>query len=84
MHELTIEQLADLPESTYALYDIRDDISFSYGTIPGCESANDIVTLAEQKRLPADKRIVLFCMHGLQSIEACEKNCASSDTMPSA
>ena len=73
MHELTIEQLADMPESTYALYDIRDDISFSYGTIPGCESANDIVTLAEQKRLPADKRIVLFCMHGLQSIEACEK-----------
>ena len=73
MHEMTIEQLADLPHGSYALYDIRDGISFSYGTIPGSESANDIIALAEQKRLSADKKIVLFCMHGLQSIEPCEK-----------
>ena len=75
MHEMTIEQLADLPEGTYALYDIRDSISYSYGTIPGCENASDIVWMAEQKLLPADRKIVLFCMHGTQSVDLCEKLC---------
>ena len=28
-YSITIEQLADLPESTYILYDISDELSFS-------------------------------------------------------
>ena len=68
MSEITIEQLADLPESTYVLYDIRDSISYSYGTIPGAENLRDITEQAEKNLLPKDKKIILFCMHGTQSI----------------
>ena len=70
---ITIEELADLPESTYILYDIRDDISYSYGTIPGAESKRDIAASAEDGELPKDKKLILFCMHGTRSIFPCEK-----------
>ena len=72
-YSITIEQLADLPESTYVLYDIRDEISFSYGTIPGAENPSDIIGQAENDILPNDKKIILFCMHGTQSVLLCER-----------
>ncbi len=72
-YSITIEQLADLPESTYVLYDIRDEISFSYGTIPGAENPSDIIGQAENGILPNDKKIILFCMHGTQSVLLCER-----------
>ena len=70
---ITIEELADLPENSYVLYDIRDDISFTYGTIPGAVSLHDIDTKAEAGTLPRDKKLILFCMHGLQSYAPCDK-----------
>ena len=73
MSEITIEQLADLPESTYVLYDIRDSISYSYGTIAGAENLRDITEQVEKNLLPRDKKIILFCMHGTQSIIPCEE-----------
>ena len=73
MYEITIEQLADLPESTYVLYDIRDSVSVSYGTIPGAENAADLIALAKNRQLPEDKKLILFCMHGTQSAEPCEE-----------
>ena len=72
LDELTIEELADLPQGTYVLYDIRDGISFSYGTISGAVSAPDILSLAESNALPKDKKLVLFCMHGTQSALLCD------------
>ena len=60
MYEMTIEQLADLPENTYILYDIRDAVSHSYGTIPGAENGTDVLERAGKKLLPTDKKIILF------------------------
>ena len=71
-YELTIEALADLPEERYALFDIRDEISFEYGTIPGAENAPDILSRAGNGLLPRAKKLVLFCMHGTQSVPVCE------------
>ena len=73
MYEITIEQLSDLPERTYMLYDIRDSISYSYGTIPGAENISNLIEQADKGLLPADKKIILFCMHGTQSIDPCEE-----------
>lgn len=69
--EITIEELADLPGSTYQLCDIRDEISFSYGTIPGAVSCPDVLTQADRGELPPGKKLVLFCMHGTQSASLC-------------
>ena len=72
-YELTIEQLADLPEGTYELFDVRDDISFSYGTIKGAKHLSDIVAEAKEGKLEPDKKIVLFCMYGTRSAPLCEE-----------
>ena len=36
--ELSLTQLADLPEGSYLLIDTRDEISYEYGTIEGAEN----------------------------------------------
>ena len=70
---MTIEVMADLPENTFILFDIRDDISFSYGTIPGAVNLKNIREEAEQGELPKDKKLILFCMHGTGSVRLCEE-----------
>ena len=75
MNEITLEQLYDMPKDGYALYDIRDGVSFSYGTIPGAVSAPDVTERALEGSLQKDVKAVLFCMHGEQSAAACERLC---------
>ena len=65
--DITLEEMADMPEGTYTLYDIRDEISYTYGTIPGSKSLPDIISTAEADGLPRDRTLILFCMHGLES-----------------
>ena len=67
--EITIEELADLPESGYQLYDVRSETSFSYGSIPRAVSCPDVVERADRGDLPRDKKLILFCMHGTQSTD---------------
>ena len=45
--EITLEALADLPESAYVLYDVRDAVSHAYGTIPGAAGLPDPEGAAE-------------------------------------
>ena len=76
--EMETWQLADLPEGTYELIDIRDQSSFEYSTMPGAVNIPDILQRAaaqaldkekgEAGLLPADKKLVLFCMHGTESL----------------
>ncbi len=64
---ITLEQIADLPESAYTLVDVRDEISFHYGTIPRAKHIQNILQAAENGALSAEHQWILFCMHGLQS-----------------
>lgn len=68
MRLITLEQTADLPENTYLLIDIRSEISFSFGTIPNAVNLPDILKAAEKNTIPKDKKLILFCMHGTQSL----------------
>ena len=70
--EITIEELADLHPSAYRLIDIRDEISFQYGTIPGAEQIPEILEKAREGALDQEKPYVLFCMHGRQSRDMAE------------
>jgi len=67
--EITIEELADLPEGSYILCDVRDSVSFGYGSMPGAIAIDDVIAQASEGTLPKDKKIILFCMHGRQSAE---------------
>ncbi len=62
--EITLDRLTDMPEGSYVLIDIRDAISFEYGTLQGAVSEPDIMDAVFSDRLPRDRKIVLFCMHG--------------------
>lgn len=68
MRLITLEQTADLPEGTYILIDIRSEVSFSFGTIPNAVNIPDVIHAAESNKLPKDKKLILFCMHGNQSV----------------
>ena len=70
--EITIEELADIHPSKYQLIDMRDEISFQYGTIPGAKRMEMLENLAEEGKLDKSVSYVLFCMHGIQSREAAE------------
>ncbi len=71
--EITLEELADIPDAARVLIDIRDELSVSYGTIPGAERMPDLMARAEAGELPRDRTLALFCMHGAQSLPMAEE-----------
>ncbi|MBP3720568.1 MAG: ATPase [Clostridia bacterium] len=71
--EITLEELADLPEKARMLMDVRDEASFAYGTVPGAVSCPDPLAEADTGRLPRDRKLVLFCMHGTRSLPLAEE-----------
>ena len=64
---MTLNELADCPEGSYILVDMRDEISYEYGTLQDAINIPDIISAADSGKLPRDKKIVLFCMHGIES-----------------
>jgi rhodanese-related sulfurtransferase len=71
--EITLDELADLTEGSFLLIDVRDEASYEYGTMENAIHFPDLFEEARAGRLPADKKLVLFCMHGLESLMQAEE-----------
>lgn len=71
--EITIKGLSDLAAGSYVLADVRDGMSFGYGSIPGAVSMPMMVQEAEEGRLEKDRKYVLFCMKGEASLDMAEQ-----------
>lgn len=67
--EITIEELADIHPSLYRFCDVRDEVSYRYGSIPKAENISNIVELAEERKLDKNISYVLYCMKGIQSMD---------------
>lgn len=67
--EITIEELADIHSSLYRFCDVRDEVSYRYGSIPKAENISNIVELAEEGKLDKNISYVLYCMKGIQSMD---------------
>lgn len=67
--EITIEELADIQPSLYRFCDVRDEVSYRYGSIPKAENISNIVELAEEGKLDKNISYVLYCMKGIQSMD---------------
>lgn len=67
--EITIEELADIHPSLYRFCDVRDEVSYRYGSIPKAENICNIVELAEEGKLDKNISYVLYCMKGIQSMD---------------
>ena len=71
--EITLDELTDLPEGARTLIDVRDEASFAYGTIPGAVRLPALMDLARAGSLSREKPLILFCMHGTQSLPLAEE-----------
>jgi len=69
MSVITVEQLADLHPSQYVLCDVRDEISHTYGAIPGSVYIDGLEEKARCGELDQEKQYILYCMKGIQSLE---------------
>lgn len=67
--EITIEELADIHPSLYRFCDVRDEVSYRYGSIPKAGNISNIVELAEEGKLDKNISYVLYCMKGIQSMD---------------
>lgn len=68
--EISVQEMAQLDEKTYRLIDMRDDLSYSYGNIPGSIHipAEELLENPEQLALqyPGEK-LVIYCKKGENS-----------------
>ena len=72
--EISAEQLKKLNDGEYTVYDIRSETDRAYGFIPG-----SVHTTADEleSNPPADrdKKIIIYCAHGVFSIDIADRLC---------
>lgn len=79
--EITVEELAALPENEVELVDIRDEVAFERGSLPGAHNLNPLELQQGGYDLPEDKLIVCICMWG-KSAWASRRISGSRDIPP--
>lgn len=71
--ELTPKQLLALPPQDYLLIDMRNSADREYGTIPGSVACSAEQLLQEPPQTA--QKLVIFCAHGVLSVEVAEQLC---------
>lgn len=71
--ELTPKQLLALPPQDYLLIDMRNSADREYGTIPGSVAYSAEQLLQEPPQTA--QKLVIFCAHGVLSVEVAEQLC---------
>ncbi len=76
MKNITYNELLQLDKADYELVDIRDQSAVAYGTIPGAIHIPHIYFVEDMDlaaaKLSKEKKIILYCSRGQQSIEDAE------------
>ena len=70
---ITLEQLKTMDPNKYLLIDIRENAAYNHGFITSAINKPMKELLMNPEGLPKDKRIILYCIKGLISIEAAER-----------
>ncbi len=71
--EITVQQLKTLSAQEYLLVDIRDEISFNHGYIPGAVNMSTEELTQNIEKLPMDRKIIIYCMKGIISEEVAQE-----------
>lgn len=71
--ELTPKQLLALPPQDYLLIDMRNSADREYGTIPGSVACSAEQLLQDPPQNA--QKLVIFCAHGVLSVEVTEQLC---------
>ena len=70
MVDVTYEEIITWEEGSYVWIDLRDEGSIAYGGIPGNVWIPIEKLEAGCRDFPRDKKIVLYCMRGVVSLDA--------------
>ena len=68
--EISVQEMAQLDEKTYRLIDMRDDLSYSYGNIPGSIHipGEELLENPEQLALQYHgEKLIIYCKKGENS-----------------
>lgn len=65
--DLTIDQLKQLQENEYQLIDMRDNIAYQHGYIPGAINLSECEFWNNINQLDKSKKVILYCMKGIIS-----------------
>lgn len=65
--DLTIDQLKQLQDDEYQLIDMRDNIAYQHGFIPGAINLSECEFWKNIDQLDKSKKIILYCMKGIIS-----------------
>lgn len=68
--EISVEQMKRLSPEEYLLIDIRNEISYRHGFIPGAINMEENQLEENLEKLPQNKKIILYCLKGIISREA--------------
>jgi tRNA(Ile)-lysidine synthase TilS/MesJ/rhodanese-related sulfurtransferase len=69
---LSLDQLKQLDEKECVLIDVRDQTAYNHGFIPGAIHIEMDSILGGEYIPPAGKKVVLYCLKGIISVEAAE------------
>lgn len=74
-NELTLQELRTLDRDSYTLVDIRDEGAVNYGMLPGAVAISERQIFDNLDKLNKDKKVVVYCARGINSIEVAEQLC---------
>lgn len=73
--EITVEELAALSPDEVYLVDIRDEVAFERGSLPGAQNLNPLELQQGGYDLPEERLIVCICMWGKISLGLAQNLC---------
>ncbi len=71
--EITVQQLKALSSQEYLLVDIRDEVSYNHGYIPGAVNMSTEELTQNMEKLPGNQKIIIYCMKGIISEEVAQR-----------
>ncbi|WP_394522547.1 ATP-binding protein [Lacrimispora sp. JR3] len=69
---LSLDQMKQLNEKECVLIDVRDQTAYNHGFIPGAIHVELDSILSGEYIPPAGKKVILYCLKGIISVEAAE------------
>lgn len=69
---LSLDQMRQLKEQEFLLIDVRDQTAYNHGYIPNAINVEIDKILNGEYVPPADKKMILYCLKGIISVEAAE------------
>ncbi|SFB35948.1 tRNA(Ile)-lysidine synthase TilS/MesJ [Acetitomaculum ruminis DSM 5522] len=73
MKEIRPDELELLSKDSYILIDLRDEVSFNNGRLPGAVRLSESLVIEQYKEYEGDKTLIIYCLRGEASRRVVEE-----------